>query len=195
MPCTAKKTFEAAADTGNFLLAQVKANQPLLLETIATICATGAAVDRTETVDRRRHGRQEHRTVEVFDVAGRLGPDGEGLIVSAARVTRLTWHKDTKSGFWHASEEVSVYACQTRLDAIAFAGAIRGHWDIENRSNHVRDVTFLEDHSRIRIKPGHFARLRSIALNLIRANGASNVSQELYSNALDLNNLLSYRVT
>jgi predicted transposase YbfD/YdcC len=173
----------------------VKDNQPTLLANIETVAATHSPVDRIETVDRRHHGRPEHRTVEVFDVAGRLGADWEGLIVTAARVTRLTWHKDTKSGLWHATDEISYYACQTSLTARVFADAIRGHWGIENRCNHVRDVTFLEDHSRIRIKPSHFARIRSFALNLVRANGAENVKQELYINALNFNNLLSYRVT
>jgi predicted transposase YbfD/YdcC len=33
-PCIVKKTFEAARDSGNALLAQVKANQPGLLATL-----------------------------------------------------------------------------------------------------------------------------------------------------------------
>lgn len=133
--------------------------------------------------------------VEVFEVAGHLDPEWDDLIASAARVTRFTWHKETKSGLWHSTEEQAFYVCQTGLRAAAFAAAIRGHWGIENRSHHVRDVTFLEDGSRIRTKPGHFARFRSFALNLLRANGINNVSQELYANALNIDNLLSYRVT
>jgi predicted transposase YbfD/YdcC len=190
-----KKTFEAAAETGNFLLAQVKDNQPTLAATLQTLSAARPSIDRIDTIDRHGHGRYEHRTVEVFDVAGRLGPDWDGLIVSAARVTRFTLHKDTKSGLWHPTEEVSYYACQTALRAAEFAAAIRSHWHIENRCNHVRDVTFLEDASRIRTKPGHFARIRSIVLNLVRANGATNVKQELYKNALNFDNILAYRVT
>ena len=54
---------------------------------------------------------------------------------------------------------------------------------------------FFQDHSRIRIKPGHFARLRSFALNILRANGAQNISRELYINALNLNHALAYTVT
>jgi hypothetical protein len=95
MPCTVKKPFEAARDTGNVLIAQVKANQPILHETLEAICNADPPTDSAETVERNRHGRQEHRLVETFDVAGRLGPDWDGLIVTAARVTRLTWHKNT----------------------------------------------------------------------------------------------------
>ena len=67
MPCTVKKTFEPARDTGNFLVAQVKPNQQTLHDTIEAICAADPPADSAETVDRNRHGRQEHRRVETFD--------------------------------------------------------------------------------------------------------------------------------
>lgn len=189
-----KKTFEAARDTGNFLIAQVKANQPTLHDRLAAICHAEPPTDSAETAQRGRHGRQEHRLVETFDVAGRLGAEWDGLIVAAARVTRLTWHKDTKTGLWRQTGETSIYACQIGLPATAAGAAIRQHWGIENRSHYVRDVSFFEDRSRIRTKPGHFARFRSFALNVLRANGTTNVSQELYINALNPNHALSYRL-
>ena len=45
-----------------------------------------------------------------------------------------------------------------------FAQAVRSHC--------VRDVTFGEDASRTRIKPTHFARLRSFAINIQWTNVA-----------------------
>jgi len=48
-----------------------------------------------------------------------------------------------------------------------------------------------EDGSRIRQKPGGMARVRSAALNILRANGVQNVSQALYVNALSLDRLLA----
>jgi predicted transposase YbfD/YdcC len=192
MPCTVKKTFEAARDTGNVLIAQVKANQPILHQTLEAICDVEPPIDSAETVERNRHGRQEHRLVETFDVAGRLGPDWDGLIITAARVTRLTWHKNTKTGLWHQTNETSLYACQSGFTATAAGAAVRQHWGIENRSHHVRDVSFFEDLSRIRTRPGHFARCRSFALNILRANGTTNVARELYINALNPDNALSY---
>jgi predicted transposase YbfD/YdcC len=195
MPCTVKKTFEAARDTGNVLIAQVKTNQPILHETLDAICTADPPVDSAETVERNRHGRQEHRRVEIFDVAGRLGPDWDGLIITAARVTRRTWHKNTKTGLWQQTNETSLYACQSALTATAAGAAIRQHWGIENRSHYVRDVSFFEDASRIRTRPGHFARCRSFALNILRANAATNVARELYINALNPDHALSYTVT
>jgi predicted transposase YbfD/YdcC len=195
MPCTVKKTFEAARDTGNVLIAQVKANQPILHDTLEAICNADPPTDSAETVERNRHGRQEHRLVETFNVAGRLGPDWDGLIVTAARVTRLTWHKNTKTGLWRQTNEISVYACQISLSASDAGAAIRQHWGIENRGHYVRDVSFFEDLSRIRTKPGHFARCRSFALNILRANAITDVARELYINALNPDNALSYLVT
>ena len=52
-----------------------------------------------------------------------------------------------------------------------------------------------EDDSRIRRKPGIFARIRSFALNILRANGITNVSEAIFTNALSLDQLLAYNVT
>jgi hypothetical protein len=41
---------------------------------------------------------------------------------------------------------------------------------VENTSHHSRDVTLGEDRSRIRTNPGVFARLRSFAFNILKAN-------------------------
>jgi hypothetical protein len=46
----------------------------------------------------------------------------------------------------------------------------RGHWEIENRSHWVRDVTFAEDHSQVRTGAGPrmMATLRNLAIGLLR---------------------------
>jgi hypothetical protein len=53
-------------------------------------------------------------------------------------------------------------------------------------------VTLAEDQSRIRINPHIFVKLRSFALNILRVNHVDNVSQELFSNCMNLNNVLNY---
>ena len=145
-------------------------------------------------MDRHRHGRHEHRRVEVFAPAD-LPPGWRGWIAAVARITRRTWLRDSASGLWRRREEIAYYACQVPLDAASFGRLVRGHWGIENRNHHVRDRILREDDSRIRTKPGIFARLRSFALNLLRANGISNVSEAIYANALCLDRLLAYAVT
>jgi predicted transposase YbfD/YdcC len=186
-----KEGFAQAAETGNALLVRVKDNQPTLHAALAELCAEQHPFSRDETVDRRRHGRQEHRRVEVFDTAGQLDAPWQPLIACVARVSRLTYTKDTRSGFWPTREEIGYYACQIRRDAKSLAQAIRAHWGIENRDHYVRDVTLGEDGSRIRNRPGVMARIRSVALNILRANGVQNVSQALYANALNFDRLLA----
>ncbi len=186
-----KDAFAQAAATGNALLVRVKDNQPPLHATLAGLCATGCPFDSYETVDRGRHGRQEHRRVEVFDTAGQLDAPWQPLVSCVARVSRLTYIKDTRSGLWATREEVGYYPCQTRHDAKVLGCAIRAHWGIENRAHYVRDVTLGEDASRIRTRPGAMARVRSVALNILRANGVQNISLALYTNAISFDQLLA----
>jgi len=189
-----KETFLAAAETNSTLIAQVKSNQPTLLHSLQTLTDARTPTDCCEIKDKIAHGRQERRRVETFDVAGCLGPDWNELAVTAARVTRLTWHKSTKDGLWQARHDTAIYLGQKSLPAADFAAAIRGHWEVEAH-HYVRDVTLSEDASRIRVKPLNFARLRTIALNILRANGVKNVAQALFRNALNLGNILSYSLT
>jgi len=65
------------------------------------------------------------------------------------------------------------------------------HWGIENRAHYVRDVTLGEDASRIRARPGVMARIRLVALNILRANGVQNISLALYANAVSFDQLLA----
>lgn len=76
-----------------------------------------------------------------------------------------------------------------------FAAAIRNHWGIENGNHYVRDVIFYEDASRIRKKPGYFARFRIMTLNICRANGVTNVANALYVNALNFQNMVDYAIS
>jgi len=95
---------------------------------------------------------------------------------------------------WTATNDTAIYLCQKSLSAADFAAAIRGHWEVEAH-HYVRDVTLAEDASRIRINPLNFGRLRTIALNILRANGVKNVGQALFRNALNLDNILSYALS
>jgi hypothetical protein len=58
------------------------------------------------------------------------------------------------------------------------AARLRGHWEIENRVHHVRDVTQREDLSRIRTGNGPqvMAALRNTATNLARLNGYADIA-------------------
>jgi hypothetical protein len=57
----------------------------------------------------------------------------------------------------------------------------RGHWGIENRSHYVRDLTFGEDRSRIRVGrgPAIMASLNNFAIALGRLSGFTNMATAL----------------
>jgi hypothetical protein len=54
----------------------------------------------------------------------------------------------------------------------------RGHWVIENRLHHVRDVSYDEDRSQVRKgrRPHAMATLRNVAISLLRLAGAENIA-------------------
>ncbi len=176
------------------LLVQIKENQSCLLRKIEAVAETDLPLTRHETIDRGKRMRAETRIVEVFDAVAALEQTGwNGLITHIIRVTRVTFLRCAIDGMWDRREEICFYVCSAPLSANKAAKAIRSHWGIENRNHYVRDVSMLEDASRIRTNPGIFARARSFALNILRANGEQNIADALWRNALDFNRPLKYR--
>ncbi len=138
--------------------------------------------------------RHETRIVEVFDARPALEKTTwNGLIACIIQVTRTTLTRRAEDGMWDRRKETSLYVCSAPLCAKKAAEAIRSHWGIENQNHYVRDVAMLEDASRIRTNPGIFARARSFALNILRANGEKNIAGALWRNALNFNRPLEYR--
>ncbi len=65
-----------------------------------------------------------------------------------------------------------------RADAARLLELLRQHWHIENRSHWVRDVTFDEDRSQVRVGsiPQVMAALRNLAIGLIRTTGTTRIA-------------------
>jgi predicted transposase YbfD/YdcC len=194
MPCTVKKTFEIANDTGNHLLVQLKANQAKLFD---AVCIIANSASPAETAFTRNTGRsrQEDRTVEVFPVGDALAAtEWQPFVKTIIRVTRRTWLRSAATGLWDQRGEVATYlSSATGLTPTAWGDAIRGHWGIENRNHYVRDVSCDEDKCRIRDNPGIMARARSFALNILRKNRVTNVASALWDGALSLDHILAYK--
>src|SRR3546814_7804611 len=68
------------------------------------------------------------------------------------------------------SSERRYYLSSVKLDAQAFAAAVRAHWGIENRLPWVLDVVFHDDLTRLRpgSGPQNLAVVKHIAMNLVR---------------------------
>lgn len=182
MPCTVKKTFQAATDAGLDVIVQLKDNQPTLHQQAHDLCVTATPLSHVSSRDRGRN-RQEERSVTVFDAAGNFA-EWSALVGAVIRVERDVLTRSAATGRWRRSTETACYLSSTAITATRAAIAIRDHWKIENTSHYSRDVTMGEDRSRIRINPGVFARLRSFAFNILKANRRASLNQDRYRAAI-----------
>ena len=180
MRCTAKKTFETATQASIALIVGVKDNQPTLHQAVQEVSATTAPLGTAHSHDKGRN-RDERRTVTVFDPADTLAGTGwHPHIAAIIRVERDVYTRNAKTGLLCHSTEIAFYVSNTPVSATRAAEAVRAHWRIENTSHYSRDVTLGEDRSRIRTNPGVFARLRSFAFNILKANRTDTLSQDRY---------------
>jgi predicted transposase YbfD/YdcC len=161
-------------ERGGHYLFTVKGNQPRLRRALAALPWVQAPGRRERQVG---HGRTESRSVKVIDLDGH---PAAALFPHATRAIKVVRRRrDNHTG--RTSTEV-VYAVTSltyrQADPQLLACWIQGHWGIENRVHHVRDVTQGEDASRIRTGTGPevMAVLRNTALNLHRLEGHTNIA-------------------
>ena len=112
----------------------------------------------------KTRNRIESRRVETFISPTLTDTEKWDLVAIVVKVTRYRQVFNTKSKSWKNSDDTSFYIATIVLSAQEFCRTIRNHWATENRNHYVRDVSLREDHSRIRITPHIFAKLRSFTL-------------------------------
>ena len=190
-----KKTLNVVKKTKNQAVVQVKDNQKFLNQNCQATAQSTKPIDYCTSRVKGRN-RRETRTVEVFNTLRYFDKKTktvwQKLIKAIIKVKRTRKVFDTRLKAWQKSIEVSFYVSTTLLSAREFSNIIREHWWIENKNHYVRDVNLSEDRSRIRINPDRMVVLRSMALNLMRANQVKNISQELFLNAMSLEKVLTY---
>jgi len=157
----------------------VKNNHPLLRKKIEGFFNSPTLYEAefhraTQTTCAR--ARVETRAIVTSDDLPR-GFTGFAGVRQVLRLERSVTHK--KSGKV-CQETVFGMTSLPRCVASApvLAELVRGHWTIENRCHYVRDVTFGEDASQVRVGsvPQVMAAFRNVALGLIRLSGRSNVA-------------------
>jgi predicted transposase YbfD/YdcC len=81
---------------------------------------------------------------------------------------------------------------RANADAAQLLSWARGHWSIENRSHHVRDVTMGEDASRVRKRSGPqvMAAIRNATIGWLRSTGVTNIAEALRRNGSRVNDLI-----
>ncbi len=162
---------------GGHVVLTVKDNQPTLLADLVRLFTDPLTpVQTAETIDWRR-GRREQRSIAVTtDLTTFLASQSPWTEI--AQVARLTRMVHSTRGTMH---EV-VYLVTTLPPLLAsptdLLQLVRHHWHIENGLHYVRDVTFAEDRSRLRMgnAPHLLAALRNLALTLLRRAGASAIA-------------------
>ena len=174
---TQRHVAQTIVDKGGDYVMIVKANQPRLRDDIALVFMlppVGDRQDTARTVD-SGHGRIEQRHLTTSEALVGYS-DGPGL----AQVFELG--RDViipKTG----EERVEVvYGVTSLRPERATPGRllelVRGHWQIENKSHWVRDVTFDEDRSQVRCGniPQVMAALRNTTIGLLRWAGHTNIA-------------------
>ena len=161
----------------------VKDNQPTLCQRVQEVSATAAPLGIAHSHDKGRN-RDERRTVAVFDCADSLAEtDWHPHVAAIIRVERNVHTHNAKTGLLRHSSETAFSIANTPVTAACAAcaaEAICAHWRIKTTSHHSRNVTLGEDRSRIRTNPGVFARLRSLAFNILKANQTDTLNQDRY---------------
>src|SRR5712664_1400392 len=174
---TQRQVAQTIVDKGGDYVMIVKENQPQLkadIELVFTLPPTGDRQESVRTVD-VGHGRVETRNLTTSESLVGYS-DWPGM----AQVFELGRHVITKKT---GKERVEVvYGVTSLSPQRATPGRllelVRGHWQIENKSHWVRDVTFDEDRSQVRCGniPQCMAALRNTAIGLLRWAGHTNIA-------------------
>ncbi len=167
-------------EAGGEYLFTVKANQPALMDDIAILFAD-PPIRPAEVVQRNRHG--DRREVRKLQASSALNEYSDWPhLAQVCRIEREVTRKgETKREVAYAVTSLWPHEAGPRR----LLELNRGHWGIENRLHHVRDVTLGEDASQVRTgsAPQVMAALRNATIGLLRVAGATNIAAALRRNS------------
>jgi predicted transposase YbfD/YdcC len=162
------------AGGGDYLL-PVKGNQEKLLQEIQETFAQAKAVDfqgmecDVYQTEERGHGRTERRTYRVLyeleQIQERYKWENLSIIGMCIREREQGGKRSVEEHYFIGSRN---------MDAKSYAGALRGHWSIENNLHWQLDVTFGEDANQVanRNAAQNLAVIRRQALALLKRHPA-----------------------
>lgn len=163
------------AQGGDYLF-EVKKNQRSLRADIAKVFQENLhQCDLEQTID-KSHGRIEIR--HFYTTSALKGHSDWPGLEQVCYQKNLTKRK----GQWLEEFHYKVTSLTPqKANAKALLQLGRSHWGIENRVHYVRDVTMLEDLSRVRTPTAAqgMAAIRNFLLNIIRTLGWKNVAAAL----------------
>lgn len=165
------------AGKGDYVMI-VKENQPELLAEIKLVFEERVLLAETmttaDTLD-IGHGRIERRrlTASTALVGYSRWPGHQQVFeIERKRIIKKTGEVETETEYGVTSRTPD------QADARRLLSYVRGHWQIENKSHHVRDMTFDEDRSQVRVGsiPEVMAALRNTAIGLLRLAGEPSIT-------------------
>ena len=157
----------------HYVMTAVKDNRPALLYDLAGLDWERSEVRATEHCSSDKgHGRLEERSCRVFDLTehrdqARLPHRRVAFRIERERRIRKTGKVEHETV--HGLTSLPPHKATAEL----VLSLVRGHWSIENRVHHVRDVSYDEDRCRVRSAnlPRNLACLTNLAISIVRLKG------------------------
>ncbi|HET6354749.1 ISAs1 family transposase [Streptomyces sp.] len=145
----------------------IKTNQPTAHSQLAALPWRDIPVQHTASAS--GHGRRESRSIKTCALADQLG----GISFPHARLAIRVHRRRKPTGERETRESVFTSLDAHQTGPADLAAAIRGHWGVENSSNHIRDVTFAEDASTVHTgtAPRAMATFRNLAIGVLKTLG------------------------
>jgi predicted transposase YbfD/YdcC len=184
-----KAIAQKIIDRGGDYILTVKDNQEHLLDDIQQAFIRADENDfaglehDTYEIRNRSHGRDELRSYTVLhSTEGICGAaDWANLATIGICTSQRTIGDQT-------SVEVRYFIGSRKARAKVYGQALRGHWGIENSLHWHLDVTFDEDHNRVRKRNAaeNLALLRRLSLSLLQGHPAKlSIAKKRFQAALD----------
>lgn len=151
---------------GNYVLA-IKANRGPLLKAVVAQFARSGARSTTKKIEPSTHDRREARRATIMRNTSLAAVHGFPGVVAIGRVTSRRQLQRNRA----EPPVVRYYLLSKFMSAKQLLRVTRSHWGIENQLHWVLDVHFNEDGNRSRLDnaPDNLARLRRLALNILRS--------------------------
>lgn len=185
---TQTDTATLVVEAGGDYVFTVKRNMPSLHAKLRDLPWADVPATRQTTTGR---GQRITRTIKVIAVPDRIEFPGASQVAQLRRTVTRAGRKTVEVVYLITSASV------TDAPPTTLAAWVRGHWGIENRLHYVRDVSYAEDQSQVRIgqAPRVMATCRNVAISLLRLAGWDNIAAGLRHHAARPDQTLALALT
>jgi predicted transposase YbfD/YdcC len=185
---TQTDTAEFITERGADYVLTVKGNQPKLRDKLAAL-PWGKIPGHRHTG--RGHGRTVTRTVKALVKPAWIEFPGCAQVLQVRRTSTIKGKRTV---------EVVYLICSAPMEDAppeTVAAWVQGHWGVETRLHWVRDVTYDEDRSQVRVgnAPTVMAAIRNIAITVLRILGWDNIAEATRHHSRDCHRVANLLLT